>query len=65
MDSSKFKNSKFEKSTYIPNIRAIGKPIFLTPDTKKSFNHLRQAFIKALILQHFDLEYYIWIETDA
>ena len=33
-------------------------------DAKKAFNHLRHAFIKALILQHFDLEYHIWVETD-
>ena len=38
---------------------------YLTPDTKKAFNQLRQAFTKAPILQHFDLKWYIWVETDA
>ena len=42
-----------------------GIPNFLTPDAKKAFNHLRLVFIKALILQHFDLESHIRIETDA
>ena len=43
----------------------MGKLNLLTPDAKKAFNHLRLAFIKAPILQHFDLESYIQIETDA
>ena len=41
---------------------AIG---YLTPSAKRAFTQLRQAFTKAPILQHFDLECYIWIETDA
>ena len=53
------------KSTRVPNIRATREPNFLTSDTKKAFNHLRLAFIKALILWHFDLESHIRIETDA
>ena len=60
-----FKNEKSRKSTRVPNIGATGEPNFLTPDTKKAFNYLRLAFIKALILRHFDLESYIRIETDA
>ena len=47
------------------NIRATEESNFLTPDTKKAFNHLRQAFIKAPILQHFNLESRIRIKTDA
>ena len=39
--------------------------MFLTPDAKEAFNHWRQAFIKAPILQHFDPERHIRIETDA
>ena len=42
--------------------RAIG---YLTPDAKRAFIQLRQVFTKAPILQHFDLECYIRIETDA
>ena len=38
---------------------------YLTPDAKKAFDQLRQAFTKAPILQHFDLEQYIRVETDA
>ena len=47
----------------IPNIRAIKKPIFLTPDAKKAFNYLRQAFIKVSNFC-FDLESHIWIKID-
>ena len=39
--------------------------VYLTPDAKQGFTQLRQAFIKALIFQHFDPECYIRIETDA
>ena len=39
--------------------------MFPTPDIKKTFNYLRQAFIKALILQYFDLESHIQIETNV
>ena len=59
------KNEKSRKSTHVPNIGATGKPNFLTPNAKKAFNHLRLAFIKALILRHFDLESHIRIEIDA
>ena len=59
------KNKKFRKSTCIPNIRATGKLNFLTLDAKKAFNHLRLAFTKAPILQHFDLESHIRIEIDT
>ncbi len=31
----------------------------------KVFTKLRQAFVKALILNYFDLEYHIWIKMDA
>ena len=38
---------------------------YLTPNAKKAFNQLRQAFTKAPILQHFDPEQYIWVKTDV
>ena len=38
---------------------------FLTPGAKLAFTELRQAFIKAPILHHFDLERHIRVETDA
>ena len=37
---------------------------FLTSKARMAFTKLRQAFIKALILHHFDLECHIWVETD-
>ena len=36
---------------------------YLTPDAKKALNQLRQPFTKAPILQYFDPEQYIWVET--
>ena len=65
---SKSKKSKNEKSkilTRSSDIGAMGESMFLTLDARKTFNHLRQAFIKAPILRHFDLECYIRIETNA
>ena len=59
------KNEKSRKLTRVLNIKAIEEPNFLTPNAKKAFNHLRLAFNKALILQHFDLESHIRIKTDA
>ena len=47
------------------HIKTTGKPTFLTPGAKKVFNQLRQAFIEALIFQHFDLECHIRIETNT
>ena len=41
--------------------RAIG---YLTSDVRRVFTQLRQVFTKAPILQHFDPEYHIRIETD-
>ena len=38
---------------------------FLTSGARKAFIKLRQAFIKAPILHHFDPERHIWVETDA
>ena len=38
---------------------------FFTSEARIAFTKLKQAFIKAPILHHFDLEYYIQIETDA
>ena len=38
---------------------------YLIIDAKRAFNQLRQAFTKESILQHFDLEQYIQVKTDA
>ena len=53
------KNKKFRNSIHMPNIGAIKKSNFLTPNAKKAFNHLRLVFIKALIFRHFDLQSHI------
>lgn len=37
---------------------------FLTPGARLVFTKLRQAFIKALILHHFDSKYYICVKTN-
>ena len=49
---------------HMPNIGAIKKSTFLTSNTKEIFNHLKQIFIKILILQHFDLKYHIRIKIN-
>ena len=49
----------------MPNIKAIKKPTFLIFNAKKTFNYLWLVFIKLLILQLFDFESDIQIETDA
>ena len=61
---SKSIKSKNAKSGKQMRIGATGKPTFLTPGARKTFNQLKQAFTKALILQHFDPECHIWSETD-
>ena len=38
---------------------------YLTSAAKKAFHQLRQAFTEAFILQHFDPERYIRVETNA
>ena len=53
------KNNKSRNLIYMPNIGAMKKPIFLISNAKKTFNFLRQAFIKAPIFYYFDLENYI------
>ena len=54
------------KSGNLPNFNAKeNRPSFLTPDARTTFNYLRLAFTKALILQYFNLKCHIWIETDT
>ena len=59
------KNKKSKKSTHVPNIGAIAERNFLTLNAKKAFNYLWLAFIKAPILQHFNLKSHIQIQTNA
>ena len=51
---SKSKKSKNVKSGVQTRLGATGESTFLTPNARKAFNQLRQAFIKAPILWHFD-----------
>ena len=64
--SKKSAKSKSQiKSRHFGNSNNLDKLKFLTSKAKKAFNCLRQAFTKASILQYFDLECHIRIETDA
>ena len=55
--TSKSKNSSKSQKTVSSD--------FLTPGAKLVFTELRQVFLKALTLHHFDPERHIRIETDA
>ena len=59
------KKNKSRNLMRVPNIEATGEPNILTLNAKKAFNYLRLVFIKAPILQHFDLESHIWIKPDT
>ena len=59
-----FKNNKFKNLTYITNLKDMEEPIFLTSNAKKTFKHLKQAFVKALIFWPFNLKSYIQIEIN-
>ena len=54
---TKFKNLSKSKKT-------VGPSDFLTPRATLTFTKLKQAFLKALILHHFNPERHIRIETD-
>ena len=56
----KSKNHDFPKS----RLEEAGTD-FLIPKTRLAFTRLRQAFIEAPILHHFNPKCHIWIETDA
>ena len=47
---NKLKNNKLKNTIYVQNIGIIKRSIFLNFDIKKTFNYLKQLFIKALIL---------------
>ena len=65
MAANLFKNKKSKNSTCVLNIQAIEKSNFFTVNAKKTFNHLQLTFIKALILQLFNLKSHIRIETNT
>ena len=53
------------KRSLLTSKNSNGATGYLTPSAKRAFTQLRQAFIKTPILQHFDPECHIRIETDA
>ena len=57
------KPSKSENSSNFDTKNS--EPSFLTPKAKLALNRLWLTFIKVPILQHFDLEYHIWIKTEV
>ena len=60
------KDQKTSKSKNLSKSKkAVGLSDFLIPGAKLAFTKLRQAFLKAPILHHFDLERHIRIETDV
>ena len=58
-------SKKSAKSKRMKSVHNLEKSKFLTSKAKEAFNRLRQAFTKAPILRHFDLECHILIETYA
>ena len=57
---------KLSETRNSPNFDAKNNELsFLTPEARAAFNCLWLTFIKALILQHFNLECFIWIMTDT
>ena len=56
------KNGTIERSLRSKNLN--GATGYLTPNARRAFTQLRQAFTKALILQYFDTQCQIRIETD-
>lgn len=60
------KTSTNQLQSRIPNNnRATNEPKFLNSKVRETFDHLKQAFIKASILHHFDLKRHIWIKINA
>ena len=47
------------------SLKTTGNSIFLILEAKLAFLQLRETFIKASILYHFDLKRYIWIKIDV
>ena len=57
---------KLSKNENLTNFNTIAARLkFLIFNARITFNYLQLAFIKAPILEHFDLKCHIWIETDA
>ena len=63
--SSGGNEEKLAKSDFTKPVHGVKEPSFLSPNVRQAFTQLRQAFTKAPILQHFDPERHIQIETNA
>ncbi len=61
--SKKWIRAEKAKASRAKNLGQSG--LFLTSEARKAFIELRQAFVKVPILNHFDPECHIRIETDA
>ena len=59
-DYLSFNHVSYDISNFAKNVSN-----YLTPNVKKAFDQLHQAFSEVLILQQFDPEQYIRVETDA
>ena len=60
------KSQKTSKSKNLfKSKKMIGSLDFFTPRVRLAFTKLRQVFVKALILHHFDPEHYIRIEKNV
>ena len=55
----------YQSSNHVSHTVSNNVSNYLTPEAKRAFNQLRQAFTEAPIIQHFDLERYIQVWTDA
>ena len=69
IDGGKVEDDEVEKKVQkCKNLFKFKKVIgldFFTPGARLAFTELRQAFVKAPILHHFDPERHIWIEMDV
>ena len=63
--SSRENEGKSAKSDFIKPVRGAEEPSFLTPEARRAFIQLRQAFTEAPIFRYFNPERHIRIETDA
>ena len=59
--SSGGNKGKSAKSDFIKPVRRAEEPSFLTPDARRAFTQLRQAFTEAPILRYFNPERHIRI----
>ena len=59
------KDQKMFKSKNLSKSKKVIRLDFLTPGARLAFTKLRQAFVKAPIFHHFNLEHHIWVEINV